>query len=60
MFLDSLEYIGNKRAYSKASVESWDYENVKPNGYMFWWLYKTTAAGNYVDQPLILWLQVYE
>ncbi|XP_011686912.1 PREDICTED: retinoid-inducible serine carboxypeptidase-like [Wasmannia auropunctata] len=38
--------------------QEWDYVQVRPKAYMFWWLYYTTADTNAIyDKPLIIWLQ---
>ena len=34
--------------------QKWNYVNVRPNAYMFWWLY---YADDYTNKPLIIWLQ---
>lgn len=35
----------------------WNYVKVKDGGYMFWWLYYTSAQEGYLNRPLVLWLQ---
>lgn len=37
--------------------EAWGYVNVRPNAYMFWWLYYTNISADYAHHPLIIWLQ---
>ncbi|XP_012522347.1 retinoid-inducible serine carboxypeptidase [Monomorium pharaonis] len=38
--------------------QEWNYVEVRPKAFMFWWLYYTTANVNsYYDKPLLIWLQ---
>ncbi|XP_050735127.1 retinoid-inducible serine carboxypeptidase-like [Eriocheir sinensis] len=37
--------------------ESWGYVSVRPGAHMFFWLYYTTATGDYRSRPLVVWLQ---
>uniref|UniRef100_A0A2I9LNU5 Carboxypeptidase n=1 Tax=Centruroides hentzi TaxID=88313 RepID=A0A2I9LNU5_9SCOR len=38
--------------------EAWSYVNVRPDAYMFWWLYYADLGEeNYSKYPLIIWLQ---
>lgn len=39
------------------SKEAWGYVNVRPNAYMFWWLYYTNISIDYASQPLVIWIQ---
>nr|WBW70140.1 venom protein [Lampona murina] len=39
------------------SKEAWGYVNVRPNAYMFWWLYYTDISADYASHPLVIWLQ---
>eukprot|EP01121_Diplochlamys_sp_Union-15-3_P012629 TRINITY_DN380_c0_g1_i3.p1 TRINITY_DN380_c0_g1~~TRINITY_DN380_c0_g1_i3.p1 ORF type:complete len:365 (-),score=56.13 TRINITY_DN380_c0_g1_i3:339-1433(-) len=36
--------------------QAWDYVNVRPNAYMFWWLYGAENI-NRTESPLVMWLQ---
>lgn len=40
-----------------ASNEAWGYVNVRPDAYMFWWMYYTNISTDYASQPLVIWLQ---
>lgn len=41
-----------------AGEQDWGYITVRPGAHMFWWLYYTTAdVENYIERPLIIWLQ---
>lgn len=40
--------------------QTWGYVNVRPNAYMFWWLYHTDISPDYASHPLVIWLQVSE
>lgn len=42
----------------KDSEEDWGYVNVREGAYTFWWLYYYSGNGSYLDQPLVMWLQV--
>ncbi|KAK4882849.1 hypothetical protein RN001_006168 [Aquatica leii] len=38
--------------------QDWDFVNVRPGAYEFWWLYETTAdVKNITEKPLVIWLQ---
>ncbi|CAL7939973.1 unnamed protein product [Xylocopa violacea] len=38
--------------------QEWGYVEVRPQSYMFWWLYYTTAnVSSYYEKPLVIWLQ---
>ena len=40
-------------------AEVWAYVNVRPNAYMFWWLYGCNNSSLVrEEQPLVMWLQV--
>jgi len=48
---------GFKHGYVNQTTEAkqtWNYVNVRPNAFMFWWLY---YADDYANKPLIIWLQ---
>lgn len=48
----------SKSRLGDGGKETWGYVNVKENGYMFWWLYYSTAGNSsYLQQPLVMWLQ---
>ncbi|XP_064598929.1 retinoid-inducible serine carboxypeptidase-like [Liolophura sinensis] len=50
--------IGTTGSWSVSSEakQQWDYVNVRPDAYMFWWLYHTTAPSPHTA-PLVMWLQ---
>ncbi|ENN82238.1 hypothetical protein YQE_01385, partial [Dendroctonus ponderosae] len=37
--------------------QDWGYVTVREKAHMFWWLHYTTATGDYVQRPLVIWLQ---
>ncbi|XP_011861108.1 PREDICTED: retinoid-inducible serine carboxypeptidase-like [Vollenhovia emeryi] len=38
--------------------QEWAHVEVRPEAYMFWWLYYTTEnVSSYYDRPLVIWLQ---
>lgn len=37
--------------------EAWGYVPVRPNAFMFWWLYYTDISVDYASHPLVIWLQ---
>uniref|UniRef100_A0A4D5R9R6 Carboxypeptidase n=1 Tax=Scolopendra viridis TaxID=118503 RepID=A0A4D5R9R6_SCOVI len=41
----------------KDGKETWGYENIRTDAFMFWWLYYSTSNASYLEQPLVLWLQ---
>ena len=46
-------------AVNGENKEAWGYVNVRPNAYMFWWLYfYDDPSENYANHPLVIWLQV--
>lgn len=44
----------NSHLSNAKQSEYWGYVNVRPNAFMFWWLYMKDEG---VDKPLIMWLQ---
>ncbi len=44
---------------NKIPDQTWAYVNVRPDAYMFWWLYGCNNSRLVrEDRPLVLWLQV--
>lgn len=37
--------------------QDWGFEEVRNGSYLFWWLHYTNATPNYLERPLIIWLQ---
>ncbi|KAF7281066.1 retinoid-inducible serine carboxypeptidase-like [Rhynchophorus ferrugineus] len=37
--------------------QDWGFEEIRNGSYLFWWLHYTTATANYLERPLIIWLQ---
>jgi len=37
--------------------ESWNYVNVRPNAFMFWWLYGSQNVATRDAAPIVIWLQ---
>lgn len=42
------------RSHSSNGKETWGYVKVRPDAFMFWWLYMNEHG---VNKPLIMWLQ---
>lgn len=48
-----------KSSYSQIPDEAWNYEKVRDNAFMFWWLYgaQTSDPSERLNKPLVMWLQ---
>ena len=44
--------------FTQEPKQRWNYTNVRPDAYMFWWLYYSTNSAGYSEVPLVMWLQV--
>ncbi|SPP82450.1 retinoid-inducible serine carboxypeptidase-like [Drosophila guanche] len=54
-----LVWISHGRRGYGPGEQDWGHIEVRPGGYMFYWLFYTTGGNipNYADRPLIIWLQ---